>query len=61
MVNDFDDFCTWMYVVVDDIWQQIAALFRRSGLQPKCSDSELITMTLVGECRGWNVETEMLS
>ena len=61
MVNDFDDFCTWMYVVVDDVWQQIAALFRRSGPQPKCSDSELITMTLVGECRGWNVETEMLS
>jgi hypothetical protein len=61
MINDFDDFCTWMYVVVDDIWQQIAPLFRRSGPQPKCSDSELITMTLVGECRGWNVETEMLS
>lgn len=61
MINDFDDFCTWMYVVVDDVWQQIAALFRRSGPQPKCSDSELITMTLVGECRGWNVETEMLS
>ena len=61
MVNDFDDFCTWMYVVVDDIWQQVAPLFRRPGPQPKCSDSELITMTLVGECRGWDVETEMLS
>lgn len=61
MINDFDDFCTWMYVMVDDIWQQIAALFRRPGPQPECSDSELLTMTLVGECRGWDVETEMLS
>jgi hypothetical protein len=61
MINDFDDFCTWMYVVVDDIWQQMEPLFKRPGPQPECSDSELITMTLVGECRGWDVETEMLS
>ncbi|MDH3568339.1 MAG: IS982 family transposase [Desulfobacteraceae bacterium] len=61
MINDFDDFCTWMYVVVDDIWQQIEPLFKRPGPQPECSDSELITLTLVGECRGWDVETEMLS
>jgi len=26
-----------------------------------CSDSELITMAIVGECRGWDKETEMLS
>jgi len=61
MIHDFDDFCTWMYVVVDDIWQQIAPLFRRPGPQPVCSDSELMTMALVGECRGWDVETELLS
>ncbi len=61
MINDFDDFCLWMYVIVDDIWQQVAPLFKRSGPQPICSDSELITMALVGECRGWNVETELLS
>ncbi|RME57673.1 IS982 family transposase [Candidatus Parcubacteria bacterium] len=61
MINDFEDFCTWMYVIVDDIWQQIAPFFKRPGPQPKCSDSELITMAIVGECRGWDVETEMLS
>jgi hypothetical protein len=61
MIDDFDDFCTHMYVIVDDIWQQIAHLFRRPGPAPECSDSELITMVLVGECRGWDVETEMLS
>jgi hypothetical protein len=61
MINDFDDFCLWMYVLVDDIWQQIAPWFKRPGPEPLCSDSELITMALVGECRGWDVETEMLS
>jgi len=61
MITDFDDFCTWTYVIVDDIWLQIAPLFKRPGPSPVCSDSELMTMALVGECRGWDVETEMLS
>lgn len=61
MINDFDDFCLWMYVIVDDIWQQIAPFFKRPGPAPQCSDSELLTMALIGECRGWDVETEMLS
>ncbi len=61
MINDFDDFCTWVYVIVDDIWQQIAPLFKRPGPVPEVSDSELITMALVGECRGWHQETELIS
>jgi len=61
MINDFEDFCTWMYVIADDIWQQTESLFKRPGPKPICSDSELITMAIVGECRGWDVETEMLS
>lgn len=61
MIDDFDDFCLWMYVIIDDLWLQIAPLFKRPGPQPECSDSELMTMTLVGECRGWDVETERLS
>lgn len=61
MIHDFSDFCTWAYVVVDDIWQQISLLHRRPGPLPVCSDSELMTMALVGECRGWDVETELLS
>lgn len=61
MITDFDDFCLWVYVIVDDIWKQIAPLFKRPGPAPLCSDSELITMALVGECRGWDKETEMLS
>lgn len=61
MINDFEDFCIWMYVIIDDLWRQIAPLFKRPGPQPDCSDSELLTLTIVGECRGWDVETEMLS
>jgi len=61
MITDFDDFCLWVYVIVDDIWQQIAPLFKRRGPAPICSDSELIAMALIGECRRWDQETEMLS
>jgi len=61
MITDFDDFCTWVFVIVDDIWKTIAPFFKRPGPKPKCSDSELIAMTLIGECRGWHMETELLS
>ena len=61
MIEDFDDFCLWMYVIMDDIWQDIAPIFKRPGPKPECSDSELMTMVLVGECRGWAMETDMLS
>lgn len=61
MIADFDDFCLWMYVVIDDLWQQLAPLFSRPGPTPDCSDSELITMAIVGACRGWEVETELVS
>jgi IS5 family transposase len=61
MIDSFDDFCLYMYVIVDDIMQHIAPLLKRRGPMPNCSDSELITMVLVGECRGWDLETDMLS
>jgi hypothetical protein len=61
MINDFSDFCLWVYVIVDDIWQQIAPVFQRPGPAPVCSDSELISLTMIGECRGWHLETELLS
>lgn len=61
VIADFDDFCLWMYVVIDDLWQHLGPLVGRPGPAPDCSDSELITMTLVGACRGWDVETELVS
>jgi len=50
-----------MYLVVDDIWLKIAPFFKFPDPKPECSDSELLAMALIGECRGWDVETEMLS
>lgn len=61
MIDNVDDFCLYMYVIVDDVMQQIAPLLKRRGPAPECSDSELITMALVGECRGWDLETDLLS
>ena len=61
MIAEFDDFCLWMYVVIDEVWQQIAPLFGRPGPAPACSDSELMTMALVGQCRGWDLETDLIS
>lgn len=61
MIDTFDDFCLYVYVIVDDLWVQVAPHVSRPGPAPECSDSELITMILVGECRGWDVETALLS
>jgi hypothetical protein len=62
MIDNFDDFCLYMYYLVDNMWQQIAPQFKRPGPEPSsCSDSELLTLALVGECRGWDQETDMLS
>lgn len=61
MIDSFDDFCLYMYVIVDDVMHQIAPLLKRRGPAPECSDSELITLALVGECRGWDLETDLLS
>lgn len=61
MIKDFDDFCLYVYVIVDEICQQLAELLKRSGPKPRCSDSELIAMVLISESKGWDVETELLS
>jgi IS5 family transposase len=61
MLTSFEDFCTWMYVTVDDLWKPIAPLFHRPGPAPQCSDSELLAMALIGECRGWDLETDLLA
>jgi len=50
MITDCEDFCTLVFVVVDDIWKLIESFFRRPGSKPECADRELIAMTLIGEC-----------
>lgn len=60
MIADFEDFVTWMYVTIDDLWQQLAPVYRRPGPPPRTwSDSELITVAIVSACRGWDRETEL--
>ena len=61
MIKDFDDFCLYVYVIVDEIVQKLHPFLNRPGPQPECSDIELIAMSLIGECKGWDVETELLS
>ena len=60
-ITCFADFCLVVYVIVDDFLNSHPHLIHRSGPPPKCSDSELITICLVSECRGWDVETNLLS
>jgi hypothetical protein len=61
MIAGFDDFCLRTYVVVDDLWPSILAPGSRPGPAPCPSDPELVTMLLVGECCGWDIETEWLA
>ena len=60
-ITNFDDLCLWMYCIVEDTYRQVACLIRRPGPAPVCSDSELMAMVLIGECKGWNSELTLLS
>jgi hypothetical protein len=57
MINSFDDFCLYVFCIVDDIIKQFAPYLKRPGPEPICSDSELMAMCLIGECKGWDMET----
>jgi len=61
MINDFDDFCLYVYVIVDEMVQKVSAIYNRPGPRPGFSDSELIALSLIGECKGWDQETKLLS
>jgi len=61
MITNFDDFSLWMYCIVEDTYRQVSHLFSRPGPSSRCSDQELITMCLVGECKGWDTELTLLS
>ena len=61
MINNFNDFSLYVYVIVDEIVQQMGVFLGRPGPVPVCSDSELLAMSLIGECKGWDQETDLLS
>jgi len=61
MIAEFEDFCPWAYVVVDELWRQLPPAYKPTrGPAAGCSESELIAMAVVGECRGWTQETTLL-
>jgi hypothetical protein len=61
MIETFEDFCLYVYVLVDDFWKVVEKQFKHPRQKPLCSDSELLSMVLISEAKGWDVETEALS
>ena len=65
MITDFDDFCLWVYFMVDEIYQAhpegTRPMLGLRGPRAVCSHSELMAMSFIGECRGWDLETNLLS
>lgn len=61
-ITSFDDFCLWMYCLIDDAWKTMHDEFNRPGPDPtSCSDSELLTIAVVSECCGWDIERHLRS
>ncbi len=61
MIADFAELCTYLYVVADEAYQDVAAPDdHRPGPHPVCSDSELITLTLAAELVGLAAEGRFL-
>ena len=59
----FENLCLYGYCIVDDLLIELKKRLPElnpPGPKSECSDSELIAMCLVGECMGWDVETELL-
>ena len=50
MLADFGNFCLWVYVLIDDMDQELASQLRRPGPKSACRDGELIATCLIGEC-----------
>jgi transposase len=62
MVADFADLCTHAYVIVDELYQVVAAPHdHRSGPAAELSDSEVITLTLVAELVEADKESRFLA
>jgi hypothetical protein len=61
IVADFADFCLVVYMLVDDLYRSLPARVKPRSSSDVCSDSELLTMALVGECLGWDEESVAIS
>src|SRR5215211_6895016 len=61
MIADFADLCTYVYVLVDELYQVLAAPHdARPGPRSAFSDSEVITLTVVAELLGLDEESAFL-
>lgn len=58
MIDAFEEMCIWVYVTVDDLYREITRGWSRKGPLPACRDSEVLTIILVSECKGWENESE---
>ncbi len=62
MIEDFADLCTYVYVIVDALYQLVVAPHdHRPGYRSDFSDSEVITLTLVAELIGMDEEQAFLA
>lgn len=62
MIASFTDMCTYVYVLIDDLYGAVIAPHdRRPGPRGACSESEIITLTLVAELTGQDEEGPFLA
>jgi hypothetical protein len=62
MITSFTDLCTYVYVVIDDLYQAVIAPHdHRPGPRSACTESEIITLTLVAELTGQDEEGPFLA
>ena len=62
MITNFADLCTYLYVLTDEAYQEVAAPYdTRPGPDATCTESELITLTLAAELVGMAAETRFLA
>ena len=62
MIEDFADLCTYVYVIVDELYQLVVAPHdHRPGERSEFSDSAVITLTLVAELLGLDEEKAFLA
>ena len=62
MIEDFADLCTYVYVIVDELYQLVVAPHdHRPGERSDFTDSEVITLTLVAELIGLDEEKAFLA
>ncbi len=62
MIADFADRCTYVYVLTDEAYREVAApYYRRPGPTAVFTDSEVVTRTLAAELLGIAAETRFLA